>query len=200
MKSLICTVVALFALSLPAFSIDILSPNVELGGAYAHISGNQGMNGFNLDAAGFFTRRIAIAFDYDAVWNTSSLGAFVGTSLGQVTSKAHLQDFVIGPRFYFPGLIKSKNKDVRKLAPFVEVQVGGSHLSSSISNATIPIYVSSSDSGFTWELGGGADFKLSRHWVARGKLDLLRTHFVNEGQSRWRLGLGVAYTFRERHL
>ena len=47
-------------------------------------------------------------------------------------------------------------------------------------------------------VGGGADYRLTSHWVARIKLDFLRTHFADTGQSRVRLGLGIAYTFGER--
>ena len=47
-------------------------------------------------------------------------------------------------------------------------------------------------------VGGGADYRLSPHWVARFKLDFLRTHFADTGQSRLRLIFGVAYTFGKR--
>ena len=47
-------------------------------------------------------------------------------------------------------------------------------------------------------VGGGADYRLASHWVGRFKIDFLRTHFADTGQSRVRLGLGIAYTFGER--
>ena len=47
-------------------------------------------------------------------------------------------------------------------------------------------------------LGGGADYRLSPHWVTRFKVDFLRTHFSDTGQGRVRLAVGVAYTFGER--
>ena len=46
--------------------------------------------------------------------------------------------------------------------------------------------------------GGGADYRLSPHWVGRFNVDFLRTHFADSGQSRIRLGIGIAYTFGER--
>jgi opacity protein-like surface antigen len=199
MKSSICTLMALLALSIPAFSLDVpKTTNIEIGVGYAHVTGNQGMNGFNADVAAFFSRRVAVAFDYDGVYNTSVLGAFTGTSLGQVVSKAHQQDFVAGPRIYLPGVIKSKNKDVRQLNPFGELAFGESHLGSSVRNAVIPLNLTSSDTSFAWLLGGGADYKISSHWVARVKVDLLRTHFVDAGQSHLRLELGVAYNLKPR--
>lgn len=43
--------------------------------------------------------------------------------------------------------------------------------------------------------GVGADYYFTPHWGARINLDFLRTHLNNEGQSRWRFGLGVTYSF-----
>jgi outer membrane protein OmpA-like peptidoglycan-associated protein len=47
-------------------------------------------------------------------------------------------------------------------------------------------------------VGGGVDYRLSPHWVARFKLDFLRTHFSDTGQARLRSTFGIAYTFRKR--
>jgi outer membrane protein OmpA-like peptidoglycan-associated protein len=47
-------------------------------------------------------------------------------------------------------------------------------------------------------VGGGGDYRLSPHWVFRFKLDFLRTHFADTGQSRLRPTLGIAYTFGKR--
>ena len=47
-------------------------------------------------------------------------------------------------------------------------------------------------------VGGGADYRLASHWMGRFKVDFLRTHFADTGQSRVRLGFGIAYTFGER--
>ena len=33
-------------------------------------------------------------------------------------------------------------------------------------------------------VGGGADYRLASHWVGRFKVDFLRTHFADDGQSR----------------
>jgi hypothetical protein len=55
--------------------------------------------------------------------------------------------------------------------------------------------ISNSDSAFSWMAGAGADYRLNPHWT---DLDLLRTHLNSGSQSRFRLGLGVAYTFGSR--
>jgi opacity protein-like surface antigen len=195
MKTLKCTLLLLFTLALPAFA---QKRNIELGGGYAYVSGNGGLNGFNVDGALLFRNKFGLALDYDGVYDTSNLGTFQATQIGQIVAKNHLQDLVLGPRFYFPGLIKSKNKQVKLLRPFAEVQLGGSHLSSSLREVATNTRTGTSDSAFTWLFGGGTDYRLSDHWVARGKIDLIRTHFANTGQSRVRLVLGFAYTLKPR--
>jgi hypothetical protein len=188
----------LVLLALPLTASAQLIRNLELGGGYAHITGNQGLNGFNVDGALFFSHRVALALDYDGVYDTTNLGTFQVTPVGAVTAKNHLQDLLLGPRFYFPGLIKSKNKTVNLLNIFGEVQLGGSHLNSEIIEAATGTRVGTNDSAFTWMFGGGADYRLSPHFAARGKVDFLRTHFANTGQSRLRVVFGFAYFFKPR--
>jgi opacity protein-like surface antigen len=185
-------------LSLPLAASAQLINNFEAAGGYAHVSGDGGLNGFNVDVAAFFRPRVALAADYDGVYDTSNIGTFQITSVGLVTSKNHLQDYMIGPRIYFPGLIKTKNKTINLLNVFVEPQFGGSHLNSEIIQAVPNIRTGTSDSGFTYSLGGGADFRVSPHWAARTKIDLLRTHLANEGQSRVRFILEIAYFLKPR--
>jgi len=95
-------------------------------------------------------------------------------------------------------VLKQKQTHMPRLWPFGEVQIGFSHLSSSLVNPSTSISQSGSDNAFSWMLGGGADYRLSSHWVGRFKVDLLRTHFSDTGQTRVRLGFGIAYTFGER--
>jgi outer membrane protein OmpA-like peptidoglycan-associated protein len=151
-----------------------------------------------MGAAAWVTRRVALAFDYDSGWDTSHLGAFELTQTGVIVTKSHLQDFLGGPRIFFPGTVKSKETHLARLWPFAEVQFGMSHLNSSLENPTTSVSQSASDNAFSWMVGGGADYRLSPHWVGRVKVDFLRTHFAETGQSRVRLGFGIAYTFGER--
>lgn len=182
--------------SVPA-SAQLLK-NFEIATGYGYASGNGGMNGFNAEVGVFFHRRVSFAAGYDGVYDTSSLGPFQVTPIGNVTSKNHLQDVLLGPRFYFPGVVKTKNKTINTLNPFGEVQLGGSHINSELIQSTPGIRTGTNDSGFTWLLGGGADVRLAPHWAARGKIGLLRTHLGSAGQSRVRFVLGVAYSFKPR--
>ena len=141
--------------------------------------------------------KISIAFNYDGVYNTSVLGAFALTNVGLTTSKSHLQNFMIGPRIYTPGItIKGCGGTINHhlMNPFVEAQFGESNLYSQVTTQQVGT-ITSADTAFTWELGGGADVPFRRNWAARVNVDLLRTHFVDMGQSRLRLVLGVVYRF-----
>jgi opacity protein-like surface antigen len=177
-------------LALPA---GVSAQGLELAGGYAHITGNNGTDGFNVGAGWYFTNHIQVAADYDSTWDNTVLGTFQLTTLGAVTSKSHLQNLLFGPRIFFYSTEFHKHR----IDVFGEAEFGLSHLNSKIELVGMPS-VSTSDNSFSWMLGGGADYAISRHWTARGKLDLLRTHFANTGQSRLRVGLGVTYTFGAR--
>jgi opacity protein-like surface antigen len=165
---------------------------LELAGGWAYITGNNG-NGFNVGAGWYFTNHVQLAADYDTVWKDNIIGTFQLTSLGLVTSKTHLQNWLFGPRVFF----YSRDVHKRRMNVFGEAQFGFSHTRTRLELVNMPS-TSTTDNGFSWMLGGGAEYAITRHWAARGKLDLLRTHFANAGQSRLRLGIGLAYTFGTR--
>jgi hypothetical protein len=185
-------------LSLVAFSLSASAQKVEISGGYAHVSGDQGLDGFNVGAAAWFTPTLSVAADYDRVVDTSRIGIFELTQTGLIVSKSRLQNFLFGPRIFFPNAIKSENKHLANLRPFAEAQFGLSHLNASLEDQAANVDQSASDNAFSWMLGAGADYKLSPQWVGRFKLDLLRTHLAESGQSRLRIGLGVAYTLGRR--
>jgi opacity protein-like surface antigen len=166
---------------------------LELGAGWSHITGNFGLDGFVGSAGVWFTPRAAVVFNYDDVYDNSPITAFALSSLGGVSVKSRLQNFLIGPRISFPNAVKSHSK----MIPFAEAMFGGSHLRTSFSRNIVGAS-SQSDSAFTWELGGGVDYTLTRNWAARANLDLERTHFGDAGQSRLRLTLGGSYIFGER--
>lgn len=173
-----------------------LSPNargqgLQVGGGYTHISGNDGTDGFDVRGAWFFTKRVSIAADYDSSWDSSTLGNFAFTDVGAIAVHSHLQDVLFGPRIFF----STKWTDKYRLTPFGEAEFGVSHLNQDLTQQNQPS-VSASDTAFSWMLGGGVDYKLFSHLSARANLDLLRTHFTNQGQSHLRLVLGIDYSFR----
>ncbi len=172
---------------------SISAQDLELSGGYAHVTQNFGTNGFDAGAAWWFTPKITLAANYDGTWNTSQIGVFQITNVGLLVSKTHLQSGLIGPRIFF----LSRKVKKYKLSVFGETQYGVSHINSTFQQVPVSS-ASSSDTAFTWTLGGGADYPFTPHWSARGNVDFMRTHFAAAGQSRLRLVLGIAYTFGSR--
>jgi opacity protein-like surface antigen len=175
-----------------AFPRQVSAQALELAGGWQYINGSNG-NGFNVAAGWFITNHIEIATGYDSTWKDTTIGTFQLTQIGLVTSKTRLQNWLIGPRIFFYNGELHK----RRFSVFGEVQFGGSHTNTKLELINMPTF-STSDNCFSWMLGGGAEYAITRHWRARGNVDLLRTHFADTGQSRLRVGLGVAYTFGTR--
>jgi opacity protein-like surface antigen len=167
---------------------------LEVSGGYAHSTADFGLDGFSLGVGYFFTPHVSIAAEYDGLWDTSRVGTFEFTDVGVVVAQSHLQNFLVGPRYYFGSYKAGK---MHTINPFGEAQFGVSHLHQSIQEAVNPV-ATNEDSAFSWMLGGGVDYPLSSHWAARGTLDMFRTHFNANAQSRLRIGIGIAYTFGER--
>jgi len=69
MKTLCVFLALLFASPLLASA-----QNLELSGGYAHISGDGGLDGFNIGAGWWLWDSVSVAFDYDSAWDTSHLG------------------------------------------------------------------------------------------------------------------------------
>ena len=167
---------------------------LELGGGWAHTTGNNGTDGYGVGVAWWFNRRTTLAANYDSGWDTSSLSTFAVGS-GLVTTKSHLRDLLFGPRIFF----SSQWTDRHKLQPFGEAQFGVSWLDQAVT-ANLPGFSGASASGnaFSWMLGGGAEYLIDPHWSARMNLDFLRTHIADQGQSQVRWVLGLTYTLGKR--
>jgi opacity protein-like surface antigen len=170
-----------------------LCQNLEFSGGWAHLTSDFGVDGFQVGVASWFSPKISVALNYDDTWDTSRVGTFELTSTGEISTKNHLQNFLVGPRVF---LSKRKFKKYT-FDPFGEAQFGLSHLNTTLQQVSVG-QQSASDTAFSWALGGGADLVMNRHWAARANLDFLRTHFAETGQSRLRLVMGVAYTFGSR--
>jgi opacity protein-like surface antigen len=169
--------------------------NLEFMGGWAHSTGDFGLDGLDAGVAAMFTSRVGLAFNFDSMWDTSKIGTFELTSVGQTVVKNFMEDGLIGPRVFFA---QKKIKKKYVLSPFGEAQFGESYLSTTIQQQQTGLNQTASDTAFSWMLGGGVDYVVAGHWSVRGNLDFLRTHFSDTGQSRLRFVLGVAYTLRHR--
>ena len=166
--------------------------HLELNGGWVHMTENNGTDGFEGGVAWWFNNRISLAANYDGAWDTSSLTNFAPTPGGLISTHSHIQNFLIGPRIFF----STQWADKHKLNPFGEVQLGQSWLDQKVTTPTLTS--SASDSAFSWMLGGGVEYLLNPHWSARMNVDLLRTHFAEEGQSHLRFIIGLTYTIGAR--
>jgi opacity protein-like surface antigen len=193
MKTLLVIPILLFLFSTRSMAQNL--HNLEVGGGWAYVSSNFGVNGFNVGADYWFSPRVSGVFSYDDAWDTSSIGNFVLTPVGQIAIKSHLQNYLFGPRIAFA---KKKIKNY-EFIPFGEFQIGGTSLHSEVQQTSTGIRQTASDNAFSWMLGGGADYVFSDHWTARANLDFLRTHLANSGQSQLRLVIGVAYSIKSRN-
>jgi len=192
MKRATVLLISVLLFSIPSMAQNLR--NLEVGGGWAYVSSNFGVNGFNVGADYWFTPRVSGVFSYDDTWNTSSLSTFELTSIGQIAIKSHLENYLFGPRI----ALGKKNIKKYEFIPFAEVQIGGTYVHSEVQQPSTGLKQAASDNGFSWMLGGGADYVFSDHWAARANLDFLRSHLVNAGQSQLRLVIGVAYSFQSR--
>lgn len=188
MKASGCLVAALLT-----FSVHASAQNMYLSGGYAHISGNGGLDGYNVGAEGVLNHRIALAFDYDRGFDNNALGVFALTPIGTIATHNRMQNFLVGPRFYFP---HSRPGFIGRFTPFAEGQFGVTYLRESLDQPSTDRNYFANDHNFSWMLGGGVDHRFSPHFLGRVKMDLLRTHLADEGQSQFRLSLQLVYTLK----
>src|ERR1043165_4024094 len=184
-----------------AVFLGVVSPPVcavaqrlEVNGGYAHSSGDLGLDGFNVGASWWFTPRVSLAADFDGLWDASRVGVFELSSIGAVSVKSNMQNYLVGPRVFFPKAWKR----YPRVVPFGELQFGMTHLHTTLHQVNLPDEPQG-DTAFSWMMGGGPDYLLRNHWAARVNVDLLRTHLADSGQSRVRFVMGVVYTFGTRN-
>jgi hypothetical protein len=176
-----------------SLATPLSAQRLEFNGGYAHTSGDLGLDGFGVGAAWWFTPRVSLAANFDGLWDASRVGVFELTNIGAVSVKSNMQNYLVGPRIFFPNSVKR----FPHLVPFGELQFGMTHLHTTLHQVNLPDEAAG-DTAFTWMMGGGADYTFRSHWAGRFNIDLLRTHLVDTGQSRLRIGLGVVYTFGTR--
>ncbi len=159
------------------------------------MTGNSGLDGVTGSAGWQFNQYVTLVGEANFLWDTSRIGVFdLSSDTGVIRIKSDYQSYLGGGRINLRKLIKQKELEKRKLIPHAQLLFGVSHLHQKVLDAA-GTSLNASDSAFTWLLGGGIDYALSRHWVARGDLDFVRTHFVDAGQSRLKIGIGLSYKF-----
>ena len=202
MRAFVCALVFLSGLSICTAQVkedveESLKHNLGVGAGWVYMNGDGSLNGINVSAEMIVVRPVSIAFDWDNAWSNQNLGVFQFTKTGAIATHSHLQNFIVGPRVYFPGAFKNKGR-LHVISPFLEAQFGESRLTQKVTSATIGT-VSATATAFTWDVRRrGRHQAKSALVISSQKLDLLRTHFSSSGQSHLRFSLGVMYTLRAR--
>jgi len=194
MKKILYALLASLLLSLPALA----QKNIEFYGGYRHISGDQGLDGFNVGGGLFPIPRFELYLTYDNTYDNSTIGTFALTSVGSTLVNSHMQEILTGPRYFLPGVLKSHGHvEGHLLIPYIDAGFGEARLHTDVRAVNIAA-AQAADTAFAWQMGGGADYRMYRHFTLRGDLGFLRTHFANGGQGRIRLGLSVLWSARPR--
>jgi opacity protein-like surface antigen len=173
---------------------------LEASFGYSHLSGNFGLDGFNAGLGYHFNPHVTLVGESEFVWDNSQVGVFdLSPTLASLRIKSNEQNYLGGARFRIIGWKATHALEKRKLLPYAEVLMGVSRLNQKVTNiqtGTITTAnLDATDQAFTWVIGGGTDYTISHNWLARGSIDFVRTHFVDSGQSRVRIHLGLAYVF-----
>lgn len=196
MKKILYLLLASLLLTLPALA----QKNIEFYGGYRHISGDQGLDGFNVGGGLYPIPPFELYLTYDDTYDNSTIGTFALTNLGSTLVNSHMQEILTGPRYFLPGLLKShghQHLEGHLLIPYIEAGFGEARLHTDVRAVNIAA-AQAADTAFAWQMGGGIDFRMYRHFTVRGDLGFLRTHFANGGQGRVRLGLTVVWSARPR--
>lgn len=161
---------------------------VSVGVGYTYSTGNPGIGGFNV-GAGWRFKEIELATDMDFGSST--------TIIGGITSKSKRQNYLFGGRYYVGKAITKHSK----FEPFGHLMYGVSHESVKTTEG-IPVTqtISTAQTSWAWDFGGGVDYLLSKHWALRGRADWLKTHFNDTGQSHFKWVAGFWYSFSARTL
>jgi opacity protein-like surface antigen len=195
MKKFLYLLLAMLVLSLPVLAQE----NIEFYGGYRHISGDQGLDGYTLGGGWNPISTFQLYLTYDGTYDNSTIGAFALTNVGLTLVNSHMQEVLTGPRYFLPGAFKGHGHlKGHLLVPYIEAGFGEARLHTDLRQVNFAA-VQAADTAFAWQLGGGADFRLYRHFTVRSDLGFLRTHFANSGQGRVRLGFTVVWSARPRH-
>src|SRR5215467_4613361 len=141
-KLLLFTAIFLGVVSQP---ICAVAQRLEVNGGYAHSSGDLGLDGFNAGASWWFTPRVSLAADFDGLWDSSRIGVFELSSIGAVSVKSNMQNYLIGPRVFFPRAWKR----YPRVVPFGELQFGMTHLHTTLHQVNLPDEATG-DTAFSW--------------------------------------------------
>jgi opacity protein-like surface antigen len=159
-------------------------PAVEIFGGYSYFradmnssDSNQNMNGWDGAVTVPFNRYLGLTADIGGVYKT-----IPATLAGGYSYKFNEYNFLFGPTLSY----RSKSK----LTPFVHALFGDSHAKVTASGVSV------TDNSFAMAVGGGLDYKLTKHFSLRpGQFDWIRTSFSGTSQNNLRYSVGAVVGF-----
>ena len=165
-------------------SAQVSGGNAFFGYSYGSIDlnhgGNTSMNGFEATLEGKVLPHIGLVADFSGHYGDR--GDFpTSTSTASVAGSEY--DFLFGPRV---------SLSVSRFRPFAEALFGGSHVSVSGRDG---LHYSASDTGFTYALGGGLDYKVWGPVGWRFQGDFVQTRFFGNTQNDGRFSTGIVLHF-----
>jgi hypothetical protein len=144
----------------------------DLSFGYSYLrAGEASLNGWLLSGSVPVRPKVRLVADLGGHY-----GSFAGASLRQIS-------FLAGPRVV--------GHAGRRLRPFGQALVGGSHTTSKFEAASL----SAGDTAWGGALGIGTDYRVARRWALRGQADYLLLHSGGGWDADPRLSLGAAYRF-----
>jgi hypothetical protein len=155
----------------------------NVGVTFANTTGNPGLSGVSA-FGGLRYKSVELVGEFDQ--------SATNINFPDTITKAKIreQDYLFGPRIYLGRVFANP-----KFTPFGNLLFGISHQTSDITGVAPG---SSSDTSYSWDFGGGVDYRIGRHWAARGRVSAFRTHFTDESQTHLRWGGGVVYLFSRK--
>jgi hypothetical protein len=196
MKKLITviTLILFFSLSARAQPDEYGTDNHFTFG-YTTQTGNFGPNGFEVGLDYRLRDFLALVgegsflFTGDTVNNVRTTLSPTGFTDMRVSTNA--QNFQGGARFFFPRAFRQP-----KLVPFAHLLFGVSRASTNFEFTEEDDQIGgSSDTNWSWSLGGGVDYWFNKKWAVRGKIDLLKTHLQGDSQANARFTVAMTYNF-----
>jgi hypothetical protein len=162
---------------------------------YTTQTGNFGPNGLEGGVDYRIRSFLAIAGEASFVFNKDRIDevrtTLSPTGFTDVRIATDAQNFQGGPRFFFPRAFRQP-----KLVPFAHLLFGVSRESTDFELGPNDADLgSSTDTNWSWSLGGGVDYWFNKKWAVRGKIDLLKTHFQDTSQTKARFAVGASYNF-----
>jgi len=191
MRSTILLVVALFATALCGAAQSL--PSAELYGGYQYLRLNTGTSAVpSQNLAGWDTSLTVNLHHWFGV-----TGDFSGNYASGSASKGDLglreYTFLFGPQV---------TVGVRRAKVFGRFMFGGAKGEVLDAGTGILGGKTASSTDFAWDIGGGADWKLSHHfWVRPVQIDYLQTRhpagtlYANDSQNHFRYSAGIVFKF-----